>query len=572
MSTVLQNQPLPPEARVRLEETIAHMRKLETDGVDELLALRAEHPESIELLGHLAGALGYRGDHEGAVRAYDELATAVPGNLEVKWRKADRLVNLHKLDEALTLYREVLDVDPELIDAKMGVRYVHYLQRKEKRAGHIGIQQIQLTNLQSENRELNNEEYTTAKLKLDSKPHRLYLESTVKCNFACQMCSKGYESYYAEDLQQEIYERVKTELIPYNTRISITGFGEPTMAENFDELLETSLHNGSSVHFVTNASLLNFERIEQITACPVDIIISIDGATKETFEAVRQNSNFDLILEKLAMIKKLRDIAMSRFVSRFSFHFVAMRMNIHDLPGVVELAAKYGISHVGVLDYAFNDIEFDEQSLRYEPVRGNQFMDEAKKRAEELGVGLFCPDDYEPIPPPTARDSLWKKIKSTRRVFPQRNRFPRRCSSPWTEPYIHTDGRVTPCCTSNEFLGDLKKDRFDTIWNNWRYKMLRWRIESTLPPMRCRKCFNSWGINAANSGNVIAKEGLLVKAFYWCEYRWERLIRKFYRVTGIKDPTITDQISKAPNFYQGKPIKGKNMPPKTGSTCSDNGK
>lgn len=554
MSQAYVIEPMKPEVRQKLTALTQRMHLVQTDGVAELRALLAEQGEHFELLGHLAGALAYAGDDEGSVRLYDRLLELDPNCLEARWRRADRLVALGRLDDAKAEYEEALRRDPTCDDARFGIRYIQNLRQKKRDAPWRSARQRgTLSDLQRTNADLNDREYAAGSLTLSSLPTHLYLESTLKCNFACQMCSKGYEPYFAEDLQQDIYEKVRREVIPTNVHLSITGFGEPTMASNFTELLEMGLDNGSFVFFVTNGSLLNFERIERLTQCPVSIIISIDGATKETFEKVRPNSNFDLIMEKLAMIRKLRDIAMSHFVSRITIHFVALRMNIADLPGVVAIAAKYRIGYVKVLDYAFNYNGFDEQSLRFDPELGNRMFEEAERVARETGVELVLPPRYEAAPPPLPRDTLLTKIRRAGQILPQRSRFPQRCNSPWKEPYIHTDGRVTPCCTSNLYLGTLKKKGFAAIWNGWRYRWLRWRIDSVMPPPDCRNCFNDWGINAGNAANVMAREGLLVKALYWLEWHVTSKSRRLWlaarRLVGkpLELPSA--------NFLRGKPMK-----------------
>lgn len=554
MSVVDEKPLLPAEAEPRLATIIRAMQAFETDGIGELQGLLEEYPDNPALMGHLAGAFAYAGRHEESIEAYERLERLWPGNLEVVWRMADRMVNLGRLDDAESRYRQVLEEDPACADAKLGIRYIHYLRRAGRdRSMFAGLQRQELTTLQRKNQKLNNREYEKQALRLKSMPSQLYVESTLKCNFACKTCSKGYDAYYAEDLQQDIKEKVKKELMPTTTRISITGFGEPTLAADFGELFEMSLKNGSEVFFVTNASLLNMERLEQLTSSPVEIVISMDGATKETFEQIRVNSNFDLVIDKLAMIKKLRDIAMSQFVSFFSIHFVAVRDNIHELPDMIRLAHRYGITNVSVLDYFFMGTEYDDQSCRFDPERANRYMEEAKAVAAELGVRLETPEPYEPVPPPAPKESLWKKIRSARRIFPVRNRFPRRCSSPWKEPYIDTDGRVRPCCGSSQYLGHMKHRPFASIWNGWRYRLLRWRIHSLIPPMGCRKCFISWGINGGNAGNVMAKEGLLIKAFYWLEYRMEKLYIRFTQ-------KLKSVPERKPNYFMGKPAKDKQQP------------
>lgn len=548
---------LSPEARARLEGVLARMRAGESDGIAELEALLAEAPAAVEVIGHLAWAQAHAGRHERAIELYEQALRVRPGDLEMRWRIGDRLVNLGRLEEAEAAYRAVLEAEPACLDATMGVRYVQHLRRREaatgRRAERYVPQQREPTDLQRANEELNRREIARRRLRLESMPPALYLESTTKCNFFCRTCVKGYGPYHAEDLRGPILERVRDEVLPTNARISITGFGEPTMAENFDGILRMALENGSLVHFVTNASLLNVERIEHLTRCPVDISISIDGATRGTFEEIRAGSNFELTIEKLAMIAKLRDIHLSRFFSRFGFIFVALRRNIDELPDVVRLAHRFGIGLVHVADYAPNANEYDEQSLRYDAARANARLEEARRVAQELGVHLVTPPPYEEPGRDATTRRGWRRWLPDGRVLPARDRFAQRCHSPWREPYIHTDGRVTPCCASGQYLGNVAERPFRAIWNGWRYRLLRWRVNSPIPRHECRVCFVAWGINGGNAANAMAREGLLVKAWYRGEAAVKALARHLRRLLRPR-PTPAPE----PNFLRGRPIATRN--------------
>jgi len=548
---------LPASAAEELAGILQQIRDKKTDGIAALRSLLDCFPNSPEIVGHLAYALAYGGDHAGSLELLRRHLTLLPGNMETRWRMGDRLIALGRLDEALEAYRDVLRDYPDCLDAEMGVRYVHHLQRTSRSGVERYVPEPKPpTGEQEENCALCRQEFDQQRLRLRSLPTNLHLESTTKCNFCCRTCTKGYGPYYAEDLHPDILEKVRREVMPTNLAITISGFGEPTMSLRFDEVFQMALANGSKISFITNGSLLNWRRIEWLTRYPVDVAISIDGATRETFESVRTGSNFERTLETFAMIKKLNDIYFPRTFG-CSFLFVALQKNIHELPEVVRMAHRYNINRVAVADYAFTHTAFDEQSLRFDPQKANRYFQEAREVAEQLGVCLLLPPLYAETAPPPPSTSLWEKIKRSSRLFPQRKRFPRRCPSPWIEPYIRTDGKVRPCCASSYVLGDLKKNRFEEIWNGWRYRLLRWRIHSWLPPFDCRCCFVHWGINGGNAGNIMAKEGLLLKGYYFLALRAkglrERLQNKLSRLVGRgKGPG-----EPAPNFDRGRPIPTK---------------
>lgn len=547
-----------------LEQTLQEMREHRTDGIAELEQLLAEAPDRVELHGYLAWAYGWAGRHAEAVASYRKILDRSPDALEARWRMGDRLVNLGRLQEAEEAYRQVLASDHSCMDALMGVRYIQHLRRSERSAdGSFDPAALGLSPVKEANQALNLQEFEQKRLTLRSLPPSLFLESTTKCNFYCKTCSKGYQVYAAEDLHTPVMEEVCRELMPSNLRISITGFGEPTLASNFDEIVKMSLEHSSSVHFVTNASLLSFGRLEQLTATPLEMLISFDGATKETFEEIRAGARFELILEKLAMIKKLRDLQLSGFRSKISLNFVALRKNIHELPDVVRIAHRYEIRNVCVTDYGFNGNEFDEQSLRFEPERANRFLDEAGEVARSLGVEFFPPPHYTPVPPPLPGVSWWRKALAARRLFPEPGRFPRRCNSPWSEPYIQTNGTVVPCCTNSDYLGSLRKQTFAQIWNGWRYRLLRLRIDSFFPPHRCRSCQYIFGINAGNAGNVMAKEGLLLKLMYALEYRLVRLahlLESRWQAKRARTSPAAAEASGKGLYYKGRPLSARNRP------------
>ncbi len=537
--------------------------------------------------GDRAWALALAGNHGEALEIYQSIARAEPDNLEARWRQADRLINLHRIQEAIDLYTEVRaaaqarlaeSLDPEstrlledhAIECLMGIRYGKWLLQNPDRLqdplpveDHGTSAADRPTTDNSNNRrvanaDLNQREFDRGALTLQSLPTDLYLESTTKCNFYCQTCSKGYNAYFAEDLHDDIFDHVRENLMPVNKRISITGFGEPTLSGKFDRMLSMAVDNGSHVHFVTNASLLSIERLHQITRLPVLIMISFDGGTAETFEAVRQGGNFALTLERLAMIRKMRNIHLSAAKSVFVFNCVALRRNAPELVEIVRIAHRFQISSIGVTDYFFNYNEFDTESLRYDPELANRCFREALDEAGRLGVALSLPPYFDAAPPPLTRASVLDKLRTAfrRRILPVPNRFPNKCTSPWREPYIRNNGIVSMCCLTSDAMGNLKTHSFQQIWNNWRYRLLRWRINTPLPPPTCRNCFIHWGINGGNPANVKAQEGLLIKAWYkgeaviteWLPALFGRLRKRVFPAPAAEPP---------PNYEKGRPIRDK---------------
>lgn len=533
-----------------LQEVIERVRKGEIDGRAELRALLAENPRDRDALGDLAFIEATHGDHRAALRLYLRYVHAgLPTHAEPHWRIGDRLVSLSRLDRAERVYRGVLKRWPDCLDSRIGLRYVAYLRSDRAhtpRAEPVAPSPA-TPDRREANRELNARELKGKALSLKSRPPGVHIESTTKCNFYCQTCTKGHAPYFAEDLDPTVFEKFSEQVLPYVDHLVVTGFGEPTYSAMFDRLVQAADERSVPVHFTTNGSLLDFGRIERLLRSRTELAISIDGATSVTFEAIRRGSSFDRIIEKLAMIKKVHDVLLSESKTILLFNFVALRSNIHELPDVVRLAHRFGVCHVCAVDYGLQKTEFDSESLRYGPAMANRFLDEAEAVARELGVRLQAMPHYseETPPPPPPRAGLLRKLFRVRRVFPVPNRFPRMCHSPWSEPYIKVDGRVFPCCTNDVSMGNINEQSFEEIWNGPAYRRLRKRIVGALPPFLCRSCVMGWGINAGNVGNVMAQEGLILKLWYYLEHRLYRW-RKSREAKRLGQPP--------PNFEAGRPV------------------
>ena len=64
------------------------------------------------------------------------------------------------------------------------------------------------------------------------------------------------------------------------------------------------------------------------------ITFSCDACTKETYENIRKGLSFDKFIENVKLLRSFGDKLPMRMST------VAMRQNLHELPGIVRLAAE----------------------------------------------------------------------------------------------------------------------------------------------------------------------------------------------------------------------------------------
>jgi MoaA/NifB/PqqE/SkfB family radical SAM enzyme len=96
--------------------------------------------------------------------------------------------------------------------------------------------------------------------------------------------------------------------------------------------------------FQTNGLLLKqmYNRTKKIWDRTKKIGVSIDGATKETYERLRLGGSYDKILENLAFLKKKK----KEHGFKLYLHFIVQKDNYHEMMKIIELAEKYDVNSV----------------------------------------------------------------------------------------------------------------------------------------------------------------------------------------------------------------------------------
>lgn len=56
--------------------------------------------------------------------------------------------------------------------------------------------------------------------------------------------------------------------------------------------------------------------------------------------------------------------------------------------------------------------------------------------------------------------------------------------------HVSQNGRVSPCCNNNRFLGNVQENSIAAIWNGKKFKELRAQFQNDIPDKRCSHCYN----------------------------------------------------------------------------------
>lgn len=171
-------------------------------------------------------------------------------------------------------------------------------------------------------------------------PKRVTIETIYGCNFHCPMCPIDMPSKRKKGLMSwELFEHIIDSLAPYKDNIEMIdlfSLGEPLL----DKLLIQRIRYikekefCSSIGISTNASLLTEKNQKQLLESKIDnVIFSIDGATKETYESIRVGGIFEKdIANCIAMIERRNQ---GNYQTRFLIRFIRQDKNRHEVKDFV---------------------------------------------------------------------------------------------------------------------------------------------------------------------------------------------------------------------------------------------
>lgn len=185
-------------------------------------------------------------------------------------------------------------------------------------------------------------EHQPAPSKLE-KPNGTLIEITNACNLNCVMCNTKLSKRSIGFISPEIFEKVLRQLSTIGLNvIGLHTVGETFMYKNLDTLLEVARKYGFTVWISTNGQFP--KAIEPIFKRFPDIIssfrLSIDGASKSTYESIRRGGKFEKVFETLGAIDRINQGKRS-FRVPVLIASILSTTNINDIPLFFKKFAKY---------------------------------------------------------------------------------------------------------------------------------------------------------------------------------------------------------------------------------------
>lgn len=293
-------------------------------------------------------------------------------------------------------------------------------------------------------------------------PPVLTIEPTNVCNLHCPLCTTGAGEMLRPkgrmniDTYRSLIDRYGDDIF----LLLIYHQGEPYLNPNLFEFIKIAKGKNIYVTTSTNGHFFNQKNIDATIESGLDsMIVSLDGATQESYKKYRIAGNIDTVVKGTKQLLSERKRRKSR-TPNVALQLLVMKHNEHEIPQIRELAQEIGVDRFLVKNIEVRSIIEAEKWLPEE---------EAYRRYFFNGDKLI--------------------VKGAEKKY---------CTRPWLSSLVNWDGYVVPCCFDKNgkyTMGNVQEiNDFVEIWQNqpfmnFRKKLLEQRKNIDI----CRNCNQGFG-------------------------------------------------------------------------------
>lgn len=346
---------------------------------------------------------------------------------------------------------------------------------------------------------------------LDSYPYQVHFLMIDKCNVKCIMCGGDYfRSKSGKKITLEKFKTIAANLkIEQARAIVLAGAGDPLLNRDLVPIIRfvRGTYPQISISVTTNGLALTEKLSGLLLETGVSLVnISINSATRASYRRIMQVDGFDAVCRNAKSFVGQRNRSGRPTVLQFSA--AINRLNIEDLPRLVELAGEIGVNsinlfytrfyperirHLNIEDPA--DRLENDASLFFHQDLSDEMVLKAKVLAQQYRIDLM----HEPL----FRDHAPSCT----------------CTWPMSQVMVGFNGEIYPCGGSEVHFrekvekgiynfGNALHSPLDAYWNSEIYRALRVssRRGDTCPIEECKYCANTISPNDIRS-HIMQWEG-----------------------------------------------------------------
>lgn len=175
-------------------------------------------------------------------------------------------------------------------------------------------------------------------------PTAIQIEPHGSCNIRCAMCFQGYMKLPGDRnmMDLELYKRIIDQISPVTPMLYLYWRGEPLLHADLGSMIKYAKNKHMYVFVSTNAVTLDEEKAQEFINSGLDfLLIGFDGASKETFEAMRRGAKFERICQNIQTLVYLKKMQ-GTLLPHVCLQFIVSAVNAHELPMAKRLYRELG--------------------------------------------------------------------------------------------------------------------------------------------------------------------------------------------------------------------------------------
>lgn len=182
-----------------------------------------------------------------------------------------------------------------------------------------------------------------------ARPLKLTFDPANVCQLRCPLCPTGLRilDRPAGCADLELFQSVLNEVGDYVFFLDLFNWGEPLLNPHLEEFIRRACARDIVCSVSTNLSLpLTNERIEALVRSGLHyLVVSLDGASEETYATYRRRGNFNLVCSNLRKIIAARQRLEVR-TPFITWQFLVFQFNQHEVDKACRMAADLGVDRI----------------------------------------------------------------------------------------------------------------------------------------------------------------------------------------------------------------------------------
>ncbi len=225
----------------------------------------------------------------------------------------------------------------------------------------------------------------------------LNIDPILKCNLKCRMC------YFSDannpkksdvKLSRLDIDRMSELIFKRVLKLQIGCGAEPTVYKDFTYLIEKGKqYNVQNISLTTNANLLNETLINKLIDTGLDeIIISLHGIRKRTYEYFMKNASYEKFVKNIKLIDKIKKIKKVNYPN-IRINYTVNEDNIDDLNYFFDLFDKIKISTFQIRPIQeIGKSEYNNFSIANKINELKSVIDKLSEECKKRSIVFLAPD------------------------------------------------------------------------------------------------------------------------------------------------------------------------------------